>query len=226
MTRKWIPPVVVIAAALTLLAFGCSSNEAGVVLETGASSDTTAVAETPEPTDEPSLDESFAHDDDTAAEHSDDKNTAAEDETTDHSDQNHETTEPEAAEQEDEQISDEDEPDSESEDDGAILVVMNEFGYIIDQTEFALGATVTFEFTNEGAIEHEAMFGSALEQEEFHADTDHGGAGHHGDVAAITLGAGESRSLTMTFEEPGEMVIGCHLLGHWEAGMATTLTVA
>jgi plastocyanin len=220
MTSNRSPLLVTLAAVLALVAFGCSSDDTGVVLETGTLSESSAQSQQPEPTpeggDQPSLDETFAHHNDSAAEVPADQSepdAAREPELTDHVD--------ELATDDDQA----DEPSGEEQGKGAVPVAMNEFGYVMDQAEFALGSTVTFEFTNEGEIEHEAMFGTPHEQEEFSADADHGGAGHHGDVVAITLGTGESGSLTITFEEPGEMVIGCHLPGHWEAGMATTLVV-
>jgi uncharacterized cupredoxin-like copper-binding protein len=109
-----------------------------------------------------------------------------------------------------------------------IAVEMNEFGYELAETTIPAGSTVRFDFVNVGVIEHEAMFGTVHEQEEF-ADSaahgEHGGEGHHGTVPAITLGAGEVGSLIVEFDEPGEVMIGCHLPGHWVAGMVTTLTV-
>ena len=116
--------------------------------------------------------------------------------------------------------------------DGTDLVIhveMNEFGYELVETTIPAGSTVRFDFVNVGVIEHEAMFGTTHEQEEF-ADSAahgvHGEDGHHGSIPAITLGAGEAGSLVVEFDEPGEIMIGCHLPGHWVAGMVTTITVA
>ena len=112
-----------------------------------------------------------------------------------------------------------------------VKVVMSEFAFEMDDLTVPVGSTVTFDFVNEGAIEHEAMFGDAHEQDEFAELGDHDGdhddvGGHHGDVQAITLGVGGSGSVTVTFDEPGEMMIGCHLPGHWNAGMGATFVVA
>lgn len=74
------------------------------------------------------------------------------------------------------------------------------------------------------------MVGDAHEQEEFASagghDGGHGEAGHHGDVNAITLEAGEVGSVVVTFDEPGEMMLGCHIPGHWDAGMSAVFTVS
>lgn len=114
--------------------------------------------------------------------------------------------------------------------DGEVAVVeveMNEFAYEPSELTVPAGETVRFVFTNTGDIEHEAMIGTPHEQEEFESDG-HGGHGesHHGEVAAITLAPGETGELQVTFDEPAELLLGCHLPGHWDAGMKATLTVS
>lgn len=106
-----------------------------------------------------------------------------------------------------------------------IPIEMNDFGYELATTSIPVGSMVRFEFVNVGFIEHEAMFGSAHQQEEFAADDDHGEGDHHGAVRAITLDPGEAGSLVVEFGEAGEILIGCHLPGHWDAGMVTTLEI-
>ncbi|MDH3292818.1 MAG: hypothetical protein OER95_00690 [Acidimicrobiia bacterium] len=116
--------------------------------------------------------------------------------------------------------------------DGVDLVIpveMNEWGYAVSHSIIPAGSTVRFDFVNVGVVEHEAMFGDAHLQEEFAEATEHGehgDDGHHGDVDAITLDPGEEGSIVVSFDEPGEVLIGCHLPGHWAAGMVATLEVA
>lgn len=110
------------------------------------------------------------------------------------------------------------------------------------------GETIRFLFTNDGAIEHEATFGDADEQEEHaeemreaegmdmhgtdepsgdHADGD--GDDGHGDAAApLVLEPGETGEVTMIFDDPdmSSTIIGCHVPGHWEAGMRVDVAVA
>jgi uncharacterized cupredoxin-like copper-binding protein len=57
------------------------------------------------------------------------------------------------------------------------------------------------------------------------ADDGHGEAGEGGLPAPVTIAPGESVTVLATFEEPGEVLIGCHQPGHWEAGMRGTITV-
>lgn len=116
--------------------------------------------------------------------------------------------------------------------DMVVEIVMTDFAFSMDDDLVVpVGSTVRFDFVNDGAIEHEAMFGDAHQQQEFaelgdHSD-DHGGVGgHHGEVNAVRLDPGASGSLTITFDEAGEMMIGCHLPGHWDAGMHAAFDVA
>jgi uncharacterized cupredoxin-like copper-binding protein len=57
------------------------------------------------------------------------------------------------------------------------------------------------------------------------ADDGHGEAGAGGLPAPVTIAPGDSVTVLATFEEPGEVLIGCHQPGHWEAGMRGTITV-
>jgi uncharacterized cupredoxin-like copper-binding protein len=109
------------------------------------------------------------------------------------------------------------------------------------------GETVKFVFTNEGAAEHEATFGDEAEQEE-HAtamreaegmDMDEAEAGHGDDeatddghdeqdeIAPLVLEPGASGEVVVTFDDPEVMstIIGCHIPGHWEAGMRMDVSV-
>ena len=109
------------------------------------------------------------------------------------------------------------------------------------------GETVKFVFTNEGAAEHEATFGDEAEQEE-HAtamreaegmDMDEAEEGHGDDeatddghdeqdeIAPLVLEPGASGEVVVTFDDPEVMstIIGCHIPGHWEAGMRMDVSV-
>jgi uncharacterized cupredoxin-like copper-binding protein len=43
--------------------------------------------------------------------------------------------------------------------------------------------------------------------------------------APVTIAPGETVTVLATFDEPGEILIGCHQPGHWEAGMRGTITI-
>jgi uncharacterized cupredoxin-like copper-binding protein len=122
--------------------------------------------------------------------------------------------------------------DSESRGAGQALVevAMVDIAYEPDHVTVPAGEEITFRFTNDGAINHEATIGTAEEQEahaqEMAATGDHEGMDHGGaDDPSLTLGPGASGELTHVFAEPGEYLIGCHVPGHYEAGMVVTVTV-
>ena len=115
----------------------------------------------------------------------------------------------------------------------AIEVKMGEFFFAPRGLSVPVGVPVTFLVTNPGVIDHELVIGDAHAQDEAEAamrsmsgHAGHGTSGHHGDaVPSIYLRPGESGELTVTFSKKGELLIGCHVPGHWVAGMRGTLSV-
>lgn len=108
---------------------------------------------------------------------------------------------------------------------GEVKVVMSDaMRFAPDPITVKSGEEVTFVVENEGVIVHEFFVGTEEEQVEHAAEMAAGGMSH-GHDNALSLGAGESGSLTMTFAEAGSLLIGCHEPGHYDAGMKATLTV-
>jgi uncharacterized cupredoxin-like copper-binding protein len=98
-----------------------------------------------------------------------------------------------------------------------------------DPARFDVNAdeTVTFEVTNSGEVRHEFFIGT-LEDHRAHADEmREGGHGDeaHDDPSALRLEPGKTGSLSYTFGEAGDLLIGCHEPGHYEAGMVAPVTV-
>jgi uncharacterized cupredoxin-like copper-binding protein len=98
------------------------------------------------------------------------------------------------------------------------------------------GRRVTFEVTNAGRLPHEFILGdraAQLDHERQMQGTPPGGAHAHGPsghaspaaTGALTVPPGQTRRLTWTFDEPGTVLYGCHVLGHWAAGMKGTIVV-
>ncbi|GBC87254.1 Auracyanin-B [bacterium HR12] len=94
------------------------------------------------------------------------------------------------------------------------------------------GETVRFVVTNAGQTVHDFFVGTEEEQMEHEREMqdmgDMGDMGHgdaQADTQALTLDPGETGELTMTFEEPGEVLYGCHQPGHYAGGMVGTITV-
>ncbi len=79
----------------------------------------------------------------------------------------------------------------------------------------AEGETVTFAITNTGKAAHEFMLGPAAD-----AMADKEGTPEVADILA-----GETKSLSFTFDGPGPYAFACHEPGHFEAGMLGYIVV-
>ena len=113
--------------------------------------------------------------------------------------------------------------------DRVVEIDMEDIAFSVEELEFAVGERVRFEFVNVGAAPHEALIGDMHVQEEHEQEMADGGGhddgGHHGDLSMISLESGESGSFVHEFTEAGELWMGCHVPGHWGAGMKTKITV-
>jgi uncharacterized cupredoxin-like copper-binding protein len=112
--------------------------------------------------------------------------------------------------------------------DRSVAVTMRDLRFEPDRLEVKAGETVEFVFTNAGASEHEAVIGEEkLQMSQEAGGSDSHAGGHHGSmkVSRVVLSPGRTGTLTYTFDDPGEVLIGCHVPGHWAAGMKATLTV-
>jgi uncharacterized cupredoxin-like copper-binding protein len=84
---------------------------------------------------------------------------------------------------------------------------------------------VTFVVTNTGAIDHEFFVGDAQAQAaQEKAQTGATTAPPDGQNL-IGLKPGETKELTITFPAPGPTLAGCHIAGHYLAGMKMDITV-
>jgi uncharacterized cupredoxin-like copper-binding protein len=107
-----------------------------------------------------------------------------------------------------------------------VVVTMVDNGFEPAELTVAQGETVTFRFTNEGKVTHEAFVGDAEDQAEHEKDVSSGEM-HHGDEneGAVEVKAGKTGTMTHTFDEVGPIQIGCHEPGHYAAGMKIDVTV-
>jgi uncharacterized cupredoxin-like copper-binding protein len=118
-----------------------------------------------------------------------------------------------------------------------VRVVMNDrFRYRPSAIMVRAGRPVTFAVTNAGRLPHEFILGDRATQldheRQMRQATPTAGAhphGHgptgHADAGALTVPPGQTRRLTWTFSDPGIVLYGCHVLGHWAAGMRGTIVV-
>jgi len=108
-----------------------------------------------------------------------------------------------------------------------VRIEMSDIEFSIETLDVTKGETVKFEFTNSGKLDHDAFIGDEAAQTEHEASMRSGDSGHdHSGSDAITVQPGRTRSLTYTFDEPGEIIVGCHETGHYDAGMKIVVTVA
>lgn len=88
------------------------------------------------------------------------------------------------------------------------------------------GKPITFVVTNVGQIPHEFTLGDAQVQDEHEQEMmSSGGHMGHDDDNAISLAPGQTKELTYTFEMPGMSLAGCHVPGHYPAGMKASITI-
>ena len=86
------------------------------------------------------------------------------------------------------------------------------------------GVPVTFVVTNTGAADHEFYLGDETAQAEHEGEMATGGMTHD-EPEGIGVDPGETKELTYTFAEPGMTLAGCHVTGHYAAGMKATITI-
>ncbi len=95
-----------------------------------------------------------------------------------------------------------------------------------DKFDIKAGKVIQFKVTNKGKIRHEFSIGNFSEQEK-HAKTMMANPtmNHGSGEAAITVEAGETKTLTWSFAGNEEIVFACTLPGHYQAGMFHKQTI-
>lgn len=87
------------------------------------------------------------------------------------------------------------------------------------------GVPVTFIVTNTGTLEHEFYLGDEATQAAHEEEMAGMGGMSHGDPKGIAVAPGETKELTYTFQDAGSTLAGCHVPGHYGAGMTAVITV-
>jgi uncharacterized cupredoxin-like copper-binding protein len=88
-----------------------------------------------------------------------------------------------------------------------------------------MGVPVTFVVTNAGSLDHEFYLGDEAAQDEHEQEMIEMGGMTHDEPEGIALRPGETKELTYTFTGPGQMLAGCHVAGHYGAGMKAEIEV-
>jgi len=87
-----------------------------------------------------------------------------------------------------------------------------------------LGIPVTFVIKNTGTGEHEFYLGDEAAQAAHEQDMVDSGMAH-GETDGVSVPPGETKEFTYTFTKAGETLTGCHVAGHYAAGMKAAITV-
>lgn len=108
------------------------------------------------------------------------------------------------------------------------ITALDELRFEPDRVEVAAGETVRFVVTNAGSAPHEFVVGDETVQMQHEGQMtdgmDHGAMAD--ELPALSLDPGETVEATVTFEEPGELLYGCHVPGHYAGGMVGTIVVS
>ena len=103
-----------------------------------------------------------------------------------------------------------------------VKVTMDERRFSISRLNVKTGQTVTFEFANHGAVGHEAFIGTEAEQRQ-HGEDREAAADR---ARTVEVGKDSVGRLTYTFDTPGDLIVGCHVAGHYQDGMKFVVHVA
>ncbi|HVM31252.1 MAG TPA: plastocyanin/azurin family copper-binding protein [Candidatus Limnocylindrales bacterium] len=87
------------------------------------------------------------------------------------------------------------------------------------------GQPVIFVVANSGAAVHEFYVGDEAAQAEHEREMAEMGGMPHDEPNGVAVQPGETKELAITFDEPGQLIAGCHLPGHYPGGMRATITV-
>ena len=122
------------------------------------------------------------------------------------------------------------EPADPAEADRVIEIIANDdFTFTPDPIQVRVGEVVTLRVTNVGVLEHDFTLGDHQLQldhdEEMAKMAETGMHMEHGDPNALTLEPGETVELTWRFTAPGLIEAGCHVPGHYAAGMRAAVEV-
>lgn len=108
------------------------------------------------------------------------------------------------------------------------MTAHDDFTFDPAQISVTAGDTITFRVTNVGNLPHDFTIGDEASQEKHEAEMtemDESGEMAHNEPNVLSLPPGETHELTWHFTEPGTVLIGCHEIGHYAAGMIATITV-
>lgn len=105
---------------------------------------------------------------------------------------------------------------------GETVVTINHSRFNPQVFEFGKGEVVTFVLVNDDPIDHEFILGDKAVQDQHETGTD---ARHSSIPSEVSVPAGKTVRTTVTFDEPADLIIGCHLPTHYSFGMRADVKV-
>ncbi len=106
------------------------------------------------------------------------------------------------------------------------IAMLDAFAFEPNGIAVQAGETVRFVLHNEGVLPHDFTVGDEMAQMHHEEEMAGGGHGHGHADNAVMVEAGQTGELVVTFPAaPVEWLIGCHVPGHYAAGMKGTLSV-
>ena len=97
--------------------------------------------------------------------------------------------------------------------------------FLPDAVSAHVGETIAFRVTNTGHDAHEFVIGDAQQQAQHERQMASGGIDMANAGSAVNVPAGKTVTLVYTFYQAGTLIFGCHIPGHYAAGMHGTITV-
>lgn len=93
--------------------------------------------------------------------------------------------------------------------------------------EVSAGEVITFEVVNVGQLPHDFTLGDEEAQQQHEAEmAEMDEEMAHAELNSMTVDAGQTATLTWQFTEGGEVLYGCHQLGHYDSGMVGSVEVS
>ncbi len=107
-----------------------------------------------------------------------------------------------------------------------VAIEMSDFAFSPATVTLTAGEPTMLVFTNTGTVAHEVVIGDMHVQDEHEEAMAGGGHGTHmADTLSTTVEPGGTGRLLYPGDAADDLLIGCHIPGHWDAGMRGTLTV-
>lgn len=95
----------------------------------------------------------------------------------------------------------------------------------LDMMTVPAGVPVTFVVSNTGSADHEFYLGDESAQLAHEDEMMSNGGMLHDEPEGISVAPGQTKEMTYTFTKAGMTLAGCHVAGHYAAGMMAQMTV-